>query len=71
MSGLTDHVANIDGVTAYTASLGNVERVDVLALHKLAIAHNENSTSSTPWLTTRRRPASRSRTPGSGSGRSG
>lgn len=36
--GLTDDAANVDGVAAFTASLGNVERVDVLPLHKLALA---------------------------------
>lgn len=34
--GLTDGAENVDGVAAFTASLGNVERVDVLPLHKLA-----------------------------------
>jgi pyruvate formate lyase activating enzyme len=33
--GLTDSAANMDGVARFTASLGNVERVDVLPFHKL------------------------------------
>jgi pyruvate formate lyase activating enzyme len=33
--GLTDQAANIDGVARFAASLGNVERVDVLPFHKL------------------------------------
>jgi pyruvate formate lyase activating enzyme len=33
--GLTDQTANIDGVARFAASLGNVERVDVLPFHKL------------------------------------
>ena len=34
--GLTDEGANVDGVARFAASLGNVERVDVLPFHKLA-----------------------------------
>ena len=33
--GLTDAVANVAGVARFAASLGNVERVDVLPFHKL------------------------------------
>jgi pyruvate formate lyase activating enzyme len=33
--GLTDTPANLDGVARFAASLGNVERVDVLPFHKL------------------------------------
>lgn len=33
--GLTDPAANIDGVARFAASLGTVERVDVLPFHKL------------------------------------
>ncbi|MFG3497954.1 pyruvate formate-lyase-activating protein [Streptomyces sp. NPDC047928] len=33
--GLTDDPANIDGVAAFAATLGNVSRVDVLPFHKL------------------------------------
>lgn len=33
--GLTDATENIDGVAAFTASLGNITRVDVLPFHKL------------------------------------
>ncbi|MFJ9843444.1 pyruvate formate-lyase-activating protein [Kitasatospora sp. NPDC101155] len=33
--GLTDFAENIEGVAAFTASLGNVTRVDVLPFHKL------------------------------------
>ncbi|MEV7180133.1 hypothetical protein [Kitasatospora sp. NPDC093679] len=33
--GLTDLVENIEGVAAFTASLGNVTRVDVLPFHKI------------------------------------
>lgn len=33
--GLTDDPANIEGVAAFAASLGNVSRVDVLPFHKL------------------------------------
>ena len=33
--GLTDDPANIDGVARFAASLGNVERIDVLPFHKL------------------------------------
>ncbi|MEV8093313.1 pyruvate formate-lyase-activating protein [Kitasatospora sp. NPDC085879] len=36
--GLTDLPANIDGVAEFTASLGNVTRVDVLPFHKLGAA---------------------------------
>lgn len=36
--GLTDGSANVDGVARFTASLGNVERVDVLPFHKLGAA---------------------------------
>ncbi|MGW2830526.1 pyruvate formate-lyase-activating protein [Streptomyces sp. NPDC001286] len=36
--GLTDDPANIDGVAAFAASLGNVTRVDVLPFHKLGEA---------------------------------
>ncbi|MER5276264.1 pyruvate formate-lyase-activating protein [Streptomyces sp. NPDC002809] len=36
--GLTDDPANIDGVAAFAASLGNVSRVDVLPFHKLGEA---------------------------------
>ncbi len=34
--GLTDDAANVAGVARFAASLGNVERVDVLPFHKLA-----------------------------------
>ena len=34
--GLTDAAENVDGVARFAASLGNVERVDVLPFHKLA-----------------------------------
>ncbi|MER5181853.1 pyruvate formate-lyase-activating protein [Streptomyces sp. NPDC002896] len=33
--GLTDDPANVEGVAAFAASLGNVSRVDVLPFHKL------------------------------------
>jgi pyruvate formate lyase activating enzyme len=33
--GLTDDPREVDGVAAFTAGLGNVERVDVLPFHKL------------------------------------
>ncbi|MER7754991.1 pyruvate formate-lyase-activating protein [Kitasatospora sp. NPDC097643] len=36
--GLTDPAENIEGVAAFTASLGNVTRVDVLPFHKLGAA---------------------------------
>lgn len=36
--GLTDGAANVDGVARFAASLGNVERVDVLPFHKLGAA---------------------------------
>ncbi|WP_380282341.1 pyruvate formate-lyase-activating protein [Kitasatospora purpeofusca] len=36
--GLTDPAANIEGVAAFTASLGNVSRVDVLPFHTLGAA---------------------------------
>lgn len=36
--GLTDDPANIDGVAAFAASLGNVSRVDILPFHKLGEA---------------------------------
>jgi pyruvate formate lyase activating enzyme len=36
--GLTDGAANIAGVARFAASLGNVERVDVLPFHKLGAA---------------------------------
>ncbi|MFF3466078.1 pyruvate formate-lyase-activating protein [Streptomyces sp. NPDC002619] len=36
--GLTDEPANIDGVAAFAAGLGNVSRVDVLPFHKLGEA---------------------------------
>lgn len=36
--GLTDAAANIKGVARFAASLGNVERVDVLPFHKLGAA---------------------------------
>ncbi|MEE1941073.1 pyruvate formate-lyase-activating protein [Streptomyces sp. TRM 70361] len=36
--GLTDEPDNIEGVAAFTASLGNVSRVDVLPFHKLGAA---------------------------------
>ncbi|MBD0840740.1 pyruvate formate-lyase-activating protein [Streptomyces sp. TRM68416] len=36
--GLTDDPANIEGVAAFAASLGNVSRVDVLPFHKLGEA---------------------------------
>ncbi|MHC3470727.1 pyruvate formate-lyase-activating protein [Streptomyces sp. 7R007] len=36
--GLTDAPANIEGVAAFAASLGNVTRVDVLPFHKLGEA---------------------------------
>ncbi|WAZ22321.1 pyruvate formate-lyase-activating protein [Streptomyces cinnabarinus] len=36
--GLTDDPANIEGVAAFAASLGNVARVDVLPFHKLGEA---------------------------------
>jgi pyruvate formate lyase activating enzyme len=35
--GLTDASENIEGVAAFTASLGNVTRVDVLPFHKLGM----------------------------------
>lgn len=34
--GLTDAAENVEGVARFAASLGNVERVDVLPFHKLA-----------------------------------
>ena len=40
--GLTDGAANIGGVAAFAASLGVVERVDVLPFHKLGAAKWEN-----------------------------
>ncbi|MER7702601.1 pyruvate formate-lyase-activating protein [Kitasatospora sp. NPDC097605] len=36
--GLTDPAANVEGVAAFAASLGNVTRVDVLPFHKLGAA---------------------------------
>ncbi|MFB6891523.1 pyruvate formate-lyase-activating protein [Kitasatospora sp. NPDC056327] len=36
--GLTDPIANVEGVAGFTASLGNVTRVDVLPFHKLGAA---------------------------------
>jgi pyruvate formate lyase activating enzyme len=36
--GLTDGAANVAGVAQFAASLGNVERVDVLPFHKLGTA---------------------------------
>ncbi|MFC5905890.1 pyruvate formate-lyase-activating protein [Streptacidiphilus monticola] len=36
--GLTDQADNVEGVAAFTASLGNVTRVDVLPFHKLGAA---------------------------------
>jgi pyruvate formate lyase activating enzyme len=36
--GLTDPAENVEGVAAFTASLGNVTRVDVLPFHKLGAA---------------------------------
>ncbi|MFD5463932.1 pyruvate formate-lyase-activating protein [Kitasatospora sp. NPDC127059] len=36
--GLTDHAENVEGIAAFTASLGNVTRVDVLPFHKLGAA---------------------------------
>jgi pyruvate formate lyase activating enzyme len=36
--GLTDSVANVAGVAQFAASLGNVQRVDVLPFHKLGAA---------------------------------
>ncbi|HET6857778.1 MAG TPA: pyruvate formate-lyase-activating protein [Streptomyces sp.] len=36
--GLTDAPANVEGVAAFAASLGNVSRVDVLPFHKLGEA---------------------------------
>ena len=33
--GLTDESANIDGIARFAASLGNIQRVDVLPFHKL------------------------------------
>lgn len=36
--GLTDGAANVAGVARFAASLGNVERVDVLPFHKLGAA---------------------------------
>lgn len=35
--GWTDDVANVDGVAAFAAGLGNVERVDVLPFHRMAL----------------------------------
>ncbi|MFI6151320.1 pyruvate formate-lyase-activating protein [Kitasatospora sp. NPDC051170] len=36
--GLTDPAENVEGVAAFTASLGNVTRVDVLPFHRLGLA---------------------------------
>lgn len=36
--GLTDEPADVDGVAAFAAGLGNVERVDVLPFHRLGAA---------------------------------
>ena len=36
--GLTDDAANITGIARFSASLGNVERVDVLPFHRLGAA---------------------------------
>jgi pyruvate formate lyase activating enzyme len=36
--GLTDDCADVDGVAAFAAGLGNVERVDVLPFHRLGAA---------------------------------
>jgi pyruvate formate lyase activating enzyme len=36
--GLTDEVANVEGIASFAASLGNVGRVDVLPLHRLGEA---------------------------------
>ena len=35
--GCTDDVANVAGVAAFAAGLGNVERVDVLPFHRMAV----------------------------------
>jgi len=35
--GWTDEPANVDGVAAFAASLGNIERVDVLPFHRMAL----------------------------------
>lgn len=40
--GLTDDAANVTGVARFAASLGNVERVDVLPFHKLGAAKYAN-----------------------------
>ena len=39
--GLTDAAANVAGVAAFAAGLGNVERVDVLPFHRLGVAKYE------------------------------
>jgi len=36
--GLTDQAGDVEGIAAFTASLGNVSRVDVLPFHKLGAA---------------------------------
>ena len=36
--GLSDDTADVDGVAAFAASLGNVERVDVLPFHQMGMA---------------------------------
>jgi len=36
--GLTDKESNVEGVAQFAASLGNVERVDVLPFHRLGVA---------------------------------
>lgn len=40
--GLTDDPANVEGVAAFAASLGNISRVDVLPFHKLGQGKWEN-----------------------------
>ena len=39
--GLTDAPENIDGLADFVAGLGNVERVDVLAYHRLGVSKYE------------------------------
>jgi pyruvate formate lyase activating enzyme len=39
--GLTDEESNVEGVARFAASLGNVERVDVLPFHRLGVAKYE------------------------------
>jgi pyruvate formate lyase activating enzyme len=49
--GLTDDPANVDGLAAFAAALGNVERVDVLPFHQMGRDKWAASGSRTPSST--------------------